>query len=96
MRYLSDDLPPRYVVVASDRYDSDRDAQYLYSSHLFGPEYAGQWLDELEQTINDLTEFPGSLSMREIMMLLITSTAKSAASCITAPQSLLAKDTSEA
>ncbi len=62
MRYLSEDLPPRYVVVDSDRYDSDREAQYLHLSRLLGPEYAVQWLDELEQTVNDLADFPGPLS----------------------------------
>lgn len=62
MRPFLEELPPRYVVVGSDRYDSDRDAQYLYFNRLLGPEYAGQWLDDLEQTINDLTEFPGPLS----------------------------------
>jgi len=62
MRYLSDDLPPRYIVVDSDRYDSDRDAQYLHLNRLIGPDYAVQWLDDLEQTISDLTDFPGPLS----------------------------------
>ncbi len=38
------------------------DTQYLYFSRLLGPKYAGQWLDDLEQTINELTEFPGPLS----------------------------------
>lgn len=62
MRSPAEDAPRRYVVVDSDPYDSDRDAQYLYLSRTLGPVYAGRWLDDLELAINDLLEFPGPLS----------------------------------
>ena len=62
MRNSPEDVPPRYVVVESDRYADDRDRAILSFNGRLGPNQANTWYKRLLEAINDLTEFPGPLS----------------------------------
>ena len=62
MRNSPEDVPPRYVIVESDRYADDRDRAILSSNGRLGPEEANTWYKRLLEAVNALIEFPGPLS----------------------------------
>jgi hypothetical protein len=58
----SEEPSSRYVIVESDRFDSDRDRVVLSVYRLLGPERANEWAKGLARAISGLTGFPGPLS----------------------------------
>ena len=58
----SEDPPPRYVLVESDRYEAERDQAVLSRNRTLGPVYAQRWYVRLSQRLFDLTLFPGPFS----------------------------------
>lgn len=58
----SEDPPPRYVLVESDRYAAERDQAVLSRNRTLGPGYAQRWYIRLSQRLFELTGFPGPFS----------------------------------
>ena len=52
----------RFVIVESDRFDTDRDGAILSVYRALGPERANDWAQGLARAIFGLTGFPGPLS----------------------------------
>jgi hypothetical protein len=57
-----EDLPPRYVVIESDRFADDKERAVLSFNGRLGPQPANAWYKRLLQVLDDLTGFPGPLS----------------------------------